>query len=196
MAWWDQLAEGRCLTLRALVDLSSPGELIGPIEIEGWYCLFQVEQFLPASLEGQVKQELQNQLFEKWLEENAKAHYQAAGEFMIVNDALLNLAWDVLPLVCWVRNSKLNSKSMRLIAHPGEIIWATIHALLPIPEVSFWWLRGGATGTRARWVRNFEERWLVRRSARTFRAWLELLARCSCSALECKAVEESCLTRH
>jgi len=42
--------------------------LIGPIEIEGWYCLFRVEQFLPASLEGQVKQELQNQLFE-WLEE-------------------------------------------------------------------------------------------------------------------------------
>jgi len=27
-----------------------------------------------------------------------QAHYQAAGEFMIVNDALLNLAWDVLPL--------------------------------------------------------------------------------------------------
>jgi len=25
--------------------------------------------------------------------EDAKAHHQAAGEFMIVNDALLNLAW-------------------------------------------------------------------------------------------------------
>jgi len=37
--------------------------------LKGWYCLFQVEQFLPASLEGQVKQELQNQLFLKWLEE-------------------------------------------------------------------------------------------------------------------------------
>ena len=56
-------------SLRTLVDLSSPGELVGPIELEGLYCLFRVEQFLPASLEGQVKQELQNQLFEQWLAE-------------------------------------------------------------------------------------------------------------------------------
>jgi len=53
--------------LRALIDLASPGEVIGPIEIEQWYCLFRVEQFLPASLEGQLKQELQNQIFEQWL---------------------------------------------------------------------------------------------------------------------------------
>lgn len=54
--------------LRALIDLASPGELIGPIEIAGWHCLFRVEQFLPAALDGQVKLELQNQLFEQWLE--------------------------------------------------------------------------------------------------------------------------------
>lgn len=54
-------------SLRALIDLSSPGEVIGPIEIEQWYCLFRVEQFLPASLEGQLKQELENQIFEQWL---------------------------------------------------------------------------------------------------------------------------------
>lgn len=56
-------------SLRALVDLSSPGEVIGPIKLEGWYGLFRVEQFLPASLEGKLKQDLQNQLFEKWLGE-------------------------------------------------------------------------------------------------------------------------------
>ena len=55
--------------LRALIDLSSPGEVVGPIEIEQAYCLFRVEQFLPASLEGQLKQDLQNQLFEQWLGE-------------------------------------------------------------------------------------------------------------------------------
>ena len=55
--------------LRALVDLSSPGEVIGPLQIEEWYCLFRVEQFLPASLEGQLKQDLQNQLFDQWLSE-------------------------------------------------------------------------------------------------------------------------------
>lgn len=54
--------------LRAAVDLASPGELIGPLELEGRWVLFQVGQFLPASLEdGQLKQALQNELFEQWL---------------------------------------------------------------------------------------------------------------------------------
>ncbi|WYM01431.1 MAG: peptidylprolyl isomerase [Gloeotrichia echinulata CP02] len=56
--------------LRAAIDAASPGQLIGPIEIEGRYGLFRVEQFLPASLEDiQLKQALQNELFEKWLAE-------------------------------------------------------------------------------------------------------------------------------
>ncbi|MBE9051436.1 peptidylprolyl isomerase [Nostocales cyanobacterium LEGE 11386] len=56
--------------LRAAVDVASPGQLVGPIEIEGRYGLFRVEQFLPASLEDvQLKQVLQNELFEKWLVE-------------------------------------------------------------------------------------------------------------------------------
>lgn len=48
------------------------GELIGPLEIDGRYALLRVEQILPASLEGSLKRELQEQLFEKWLEEKAK----------------------------------------------------------------------------------------------------------------------------
>lgn len=55
--------------LRAAVDLASSGEIIGPLEIEGRYCLFRLEQFLPAVLEGALKQELQNQLFEQWMQE-------------------------------------------------------------------------------------------------------------------------------
>lgn len=55
--------------LRALIELATPGEVIGPIEIEQWYCIFRIEQFLPAALEGQLKQELENQLFEQWLGE-------------------------------------------------------------------------------------------------------------------------------
>ncbi|MBD2199793.1 MULTISPECIES: peptidylprolyl isomerase [Calothrix] len=56
--------------VRAAIDAANPGELIGPIEIEGRYGLFRVEQFLPASLEDtQLKQTLQNELFEKWLAE-------------------------------------------------------------------------------------------------------------------------------
>lgn len=57
-------------TLRAAIDIASPGQLVGPIELEGRYGLFRVEQFLPASLEDtQLRQALQNELFEKWLAE-------------------------------------------------------------------------------------------------------------------------------
>ncbi|HEY9632535.1 MAG TPA: peptidylprolyl isomerase [Coleofasciculaceae cyanobacterium] len=54
--------------LRAAVDSASPGELIGPLELEGHWVLFRFEQFLPASIEDrQLKQALQNELFEQWL---------------------------------------------------------------------------------------------------------------------------------
>ncbi|MBW4616889.1 MAG: peptidylprolyl isomerase [Desmonostoc vinosum HA7617-LM4] len=56
--------------LRAAIDMANPGQLVGPIELEGRYGLFRVEQFLWASLEDtQLKQALQNELFEKWLAE-------------------------------------------------------------------------------------------------------------------------------
>lgn len=57
-------------TLRAAVDVTPPGKLVGPLELDGRYGLFRVEQFLPASLEDtQLQQALQNELFEKWLAE-------------------------------------------------------------------------------------------------------------------------------
>ncbi|HEY9711502.1 MAG TPA: peptidyl-prolyl cis-trans isomerase, partial [Oculatellaceae cyanobacterium] len=56
--------------VRAAVDSASPGEMVGPLEMEGRWVLFQVGQFVPASLEdGQLKQALQNELFEQWLAE-------------------------------------------------------------------------------------------------------------------------------
>jgi hypothetical protein len=64
--------------LRASVDVASSGQLIGPIKLvsetlppgEERFGLFRVEQYLPASLEDtQLKQALQNELFEKWLAE-------------------------------------------------------------------------------------------------------------------------------
>ncbi|MBP0018452.1 MAG: peptidylprolyl isomerase [Cyanobacteria bacterium SBLK] len=55
--------------LRTAIDLATPGEIVGPLEIDGRYCLFRLEQVLPVSLE-EVSGELKNQLFEKWLEEN------------------------------------------------------------------------------------------------------------------------------
>lgn len=58
--------------IRHFVTTASPGELIGVLEIDGRYALLRVEQFIPASLEGSLKHELQEQLFEQWLEEKAQ----------------------------------------------------------------------------------------------------------------------------
>lgn len=58
--------------LQQFVATARPGELIGPLEIDGRYALLRVEQFLPACLEGQLKRELQDQLFEQWLQEKAQ----------------------------------------------------------------------------------------------------------------------------
>ncbi|MBW4580053.1 MAG: peptidylprolyl isomerase [Tildeniella nuda ZEHNDER 1965/U140] len=56
--------------LRAAIDASSPGEMVGPIELEKFWAIFRVEQFLPATLEdSQLRQAMQNELFEKWLSE-------------------------------------------------------------------------------------------------------------------------------
>lgn len=56
--------------LRAAIDSANPGELVGPIDVESYWAIFRVEQFLPATLEdGQLKQALQNELFERWLAE-------------------------------------------------------------------------------------------------------------------------------
>lgn len=56
--------------LRAAVDAVSPRKVLKPLELEGRWILFRVEQFLPASLEDtQLKQALGNELFEQWLSE-------------------------------------------------------------------------------------------------------------------------------
>ncbi|MDJ0696984.1 peptidylprolyl isomerase [Mastigocoleus sp. MO_188.B34] len=54
--------------LRAAVDLASPGDLMGPIEIEKNWCLFRMEQCISASLsDEQLKETLKNEIFEQWL---------------------------------------------------------------------------------------------------------------------------------
>ncbi|MEG4087960.1 peptidylprolyl isomerase [Microcoleus sp. Pol12B4] len=58
--------------IRESVATATPGELIGPLEIDGRYTLLRVEQFLPVFLEGSLKQQLQEQLFDQWLQEKAQ----------------------------------------------------------------------------------------------------------------------------
>jgi parvulin-like peptidyl-prolyl isomerase len=55
--------------VRKATENAQVGQIIGPLQIEGRYCLLKVEQLLPASLEGALKRDLENLLFEKWLKE-------------------------------------------------------------------------------------------------------------------------------
>lgn len=59
---------------RAAIDTTSPEDILGPLEIEGKWCLFRVEQFIPASLaDEQLKQTLRNDIFEDWLAEKLQS---------------------------------------------------------------------------------------------------------------------------
>lgn len=56
--------------LRSAIDLAKPGDVVGPVSLEDRWGLFRVEEFLSASLDDpQVKQTLQDELFEQWLAE-------------------------------------------------------------------------------------------------------------------------------
>ena len=56
--------------LRAAIDLAKPGEIVGPLGLDDRWGIFRVEAFMPASLDDpQLKQTLQDELFEQWLAE-------------------------------------------------------------------------------------------------------------------------------
>ncbi|EKQ68208.1 parvulin-like peptidyl-prolyl isomerase [Leptolyngbyaceae cyanobacterium JSC-12] len=56
--------------LRAAIDSVNPGELVGPMQVENYWAIFRVEQFLPATLEdNQLKLAMQNELFDRWIAE-------------------------------------------------------------------------------------------------------------------------------
>jgi parvulin-like peptidyl-prolyl isomerase len=56
--------------LRAEIDTAQPGNVVGPLGLEGRWGLFRVEEFLNASLDNaKLKQTLQDELFEQWLAE-------------------------------------------------------------------------------------------------------------------------------
>jgi parvulin-like peptidyl-prolyl isomerase len=60
--------------LRAAIESVQPGQLVGPLQIEKYWAIFRVEQFLPATLEDNaLKQAMQNELFERWLAEKIQS---------------------------------------------------------------------------------------------------------------------------
>ena len=59
--------------LRSAIDEANPGDLLGPLEIQGLWYLVRLEKFLSAALDEQLGQELQDELFEKWLDDRIQA---------------------------------------------------------------------------------------------------------------------------
>jgi parvulin-like peptidyl-prolyl isomerase len=67
---WSTLPD----SLKVVIQQTLPGQIVGPLEVEGGWCIFRVEQFLEASLENpQIKQRLQNELFERWLNQQLQS---------------------------------------------------------------------------------------------------------------------------
>jgi hypothetical protein len=58
--------------LRSHIDTAQPGDVVGPINNNGLWYLIRIEQFLPASLTDELKQQLREQLFDKWLSEKVQ----------------------------------------------------------------------------------------------------------------------------
>ncbi|MDY6939213.1 MAG: peptidylprolyl isomerase [Cyanobacteriota bacterium] len=48
---------------------NDPGNIVGPLETEGRYALLRIEQWLPATFEGDTKRQIQDRLFDAWVQE-------------------------------------------------------------------------------------------------------------------------------
>jgi parvulin-like peptidyl-prolyl isomerase len=58
--------------IREAIAGAQPGELIGPVEFDKHYCLFRIEQWQPASLKGPLKREIEDRMFDQWVQEQLK----------------------------------------------------------------------------------------------------------------------------
>lgn len=54
--------------LRLEIENANSGDVVGPLRIDGVYCLFKLENFIASTLEDQQTQEkFRNEIFEQWM---------------------------------------------------------------------------------------------------------------------------------
>jgi parvulin-like peptidyl-prolyl isomerase len=58
--------------IREAIIGAIPGDIRGPVEFENRYSILRVEQWQPAELKGKLRQEIQEQIFEQWVQEQLK----------------------------------------------------------------------------------------------------------------------------
>lgn len=59
--------------LREALEAAQAGDVVGPLAIEGRWCLFQLDKIVPAALEGEVQAQLESELFQQWIDEHVSA---------------------------------------------------------------------------------------------------------------------------
>lgn len=56
--------------VKTAMEGANPGQIMGPFNIDGYWCVFRFEEFQPADLENpNVKRRLENEMFDRWLAE-------------------------------------------------------------------------------------------------------------------------------
>lgn len=67
--WMGAISRGQLAdAVRVELDHAQEGDIVGPLNIAGRWCLFRIEQRLPASLADEhLKRTLQTEIFENWL---------------------------------------------------------------------------------------------------------------------------------
>ncbi|HYW20935.1 MAG TPA: peptidylprolyl isomerase [Nodularia sp. (in: cyanobacteria)] len=55
--------------IRQAINSAKVGELVGAVEMVGKWCLFKIEQVIPAVLDKQIQKEIENQILQEWLAE-------------------------------------------------------------------------------------------------------------------------------
>jgi parvulin-like peptidyl-prolyl isomerase len=64
-------------TLAEKLRTSRPGELNPPLQIEQWWLVLRLESLRPASFDEEMRQRMQHELFEEWVEEEVRSQLAA-----------------------------------------------------------------------------------------------------------------------
>ena len=72
LSWWALRHELKEAIASTSLGNGTPGNVMRPIEINHCWYLIRVEAFLPATLDGELEQQLRRELFEQWLSETVE----------------------------------------------------------------------------------------------------------------------------
>jgi parvulin-like peptidyl-prolyl isomerase len=56
-----------------LLSVSKPGQLWAPVKLENWSIILRLEKLLPAQMDEETRQQLLEELFEQWVQQEAQS---------------------------------------------------------------------------------------------------------------------------